>query len=121
MALVQSSSSADDEDDDINAPAGAVYKTHSTGIFDLLEDLKEKAEEELSSLRKAETNSKHNYEMLKQSLEDSIAADNKAKDKASAAKAAAEEGKATAEGDLAMTEKALDDAKAAAEEGKATA
>merc|ERR1719387_3175202 len=70
VALVQSSSNSDD--DDINAPAAAVYKTHSTSIFDLLEDLKEKAEEELASLRKAETNTKHNYEMLKQSLEDSI-------------------------------------------------
>merc|ERR1719277_1728847 len=112
VALVQSRQ-GDDDDEEINAPAGAVYKTHSTSIFDLLEDLKEKAEEELADLRKAETNTKHNFEMLKQSLEDSIAADTKAKDEASAAKAAAEEGKATAEGDLDMTEKALDDAKAA--------
>merc|ERR1719159_1161236 len=113
MSLVQSSEKSDDDDEDVNAPAAAVYKTHSTGIFDLLEDLKEKAEEELSALRKAETNTKHNFEMLKQSLEDSIGADTKAKDEAAAAKAEAEGGKATAEGDLAMTEKALDDAKMA--------
>merc|ERR1719235_1703103 len=114
MSLVQSSQGAESDSDDldVNAPAGAVYKTHSTGIFDLLEDLKEKAEEELASLRKAETNTQHNYAMLKQSLEDSIAADTEAKDEAAAAKAAAEEAKATAEGDLAMTEKALDDANA---------
>jgi hypothetical protein len=117
MALVQSS--ADSDDEDVNAPAGAVYKTHSTSIFDLLEDLKEKAEEELANLRKAETNTKHNFEMLKQSLEDSIAADTKAKDEASAAKSAAEEAKATAEGDLDMTEKALDDAKTALAEANA--
>merc|ERR1719183_3018478 len=110
MALVQSSENSDDDDEDVNAPAAAVYKTHSTGIFDLLEDLKEKAEEELAALRKAETNTKQNYEMLKQSLEDSIAADTKAKDEASAAKA---------EGDLAMTEKALDDAKTALAEANA--
>merc|ERR1719199_1763033 len=119
MSLVQSSEKSDDDDEDVNAPAAAVYKTHSTGIFDLLEDLKEKAEEELSALRKAETNTQQNYEMLKQSLEDSIAADTKAKDEASAAKAEAEEGKATAEGDLAMTEKALDDAKTALAEANA--
>jgi hypothetical protein len=113
MALVQSQQGADSDDGDINAPAAAVYKTHSTSIFDLLEDLKEKAEEELASLRKAETNTKHNYEMLKQSLEDSIAADTKASDEEKAAKAAAEEGKATAEGDLAGTVKDLEDAKAA--------
>merc|ERR1719183_307225 len=110
MSLVQSSENSDDDDEDVNAPAAAVYKTHSTGIFDLLEDLKEKAEEELAALRKAETNTKQNYEMLKQSLEDSIAADTKAKDEASAAKA---------EGDLAMTEKALDDAKTALAEANA--
>merc|ERR1740138_660570 len=55
MALVQSSENSDSDDEDVNAPAAAVYKTHSTSIFDLLEDLKEKAEEELSDLRKAET------------------------------------------------------------------
>merc|ERR1719450_138543 len=119
MSLVQSSENGESDDLDVNAPAGAVYKTHSTGIFDLLEDLKEKAEEELASLRKAETNTQHNFAMLKQSLEDSIAADTKAKDEAAAAKAAAEEGKATAEGDLEMTEKALDDAKTALAEANA--
>merc|ERR1719343_1124189 len=113
VALVQSRQGADDDDEEINAPAGAVYKTHSTSIFDLLEDLKEKAEEELASLRKAETNAKHNYEMLKQSLEDSIAADTKASDEEKASKAAAAEAKATAEADLAETIKALEDAKAA--------
>ena len=43
---------------------------HSTSIVDVLEDLKDKAEGELADLRKAETNSLHNYDMLKQSLED---------------------------------------------------
>merc|ERR1719199_2159302 len=86
MSLVQSSEKSDDDDGDVNAPAAAVYKTHSTGIFDLLEDLKEKAEGELADLRKAETKTKQNYEMLKQSLEDSIAADTKAKDEESESK-----------------------------------
>jgi chaperonin cofactor prefoldin len=117
MELIQSShsssSSDEDSDDDMEAPAAAVYKTHSTNIFDTLEDLKEKAEEQLSALRKAESNTKHNYEMLKQSLEDSIAADTKASDEEKASKAAAEEDKATAEGDLAGTVKNLADAEAA--------
>merc|ERR1740127_310434 len=94
MSLIQSSDKSEDDDLDVNAPAGAVYKTHSTGIFDLLEDLKDKAEEELANLRKAETTTQHNFAMLKQSLEDSIAADTKAKDETSAAKADAEEAKA---------------------------
>merc|ERR1719235_1072842 len=75
-ALVQQSSESDDEQEP-GAPAAAVYKTHSTSIFDVLEDMKEKAESQLDELRKAESNSKHNYEMLKQSLEDEIEADTK--------------------------------------------
>merc|ERR1719364_625627 len=63
--------------DDAGAPAAAVYKTHSTNIFDVLEDLREKAAGELSALRKAESNAAHNYGMLKQSLDDQIAADTK--------------------------------------------
>merc|ERR1719215_1165535 len=49
----------------------------------------------------------HNYEMLKQSLEDQIAADKKDMADEKAAKAAAEEAKAIAEGDLDTTSKDL--------------
>merc|ERR1712008_432058 len=85
--------------------------THSTGILDVLADMKEKAEGSLSDLRKAETNSKHNFEMLKQSLEDQMAADTKDMDDEKAAKAEAAEGKATAEGDLGETLKLLKNTK----------
>merc|ERR1740121_2037531 len=79
--------------------------------MDVLEDLKEKAEGQLSDLRKAETNTRHNYDMLKQSLEDQIANDDKHKANEKAGKAAAEESKAGAEGDLTMTSKRLADSK----------
>merc|ERR1719217_305673 len=95
------------------APDPVAYKTHSTSIVDVLEDLKDKAEAELSDLRKAETNSAHNYNMLKSSLEASIANGEKNLDEEKAAKSAAEEEKATAEGDLATTVKDLADAEAA--------
>merc|ERR1719480_115828 len=95
----------------MGAPAAAVYKSHSSGIIDVLEDMKEKAEAELSDLRKEETNSKHNYDMLKQSLDDQMAADTKDMDDEKAAKAEASEGKATAEGDLGETVKMLKDTK----------
>jgi hypothetical protein len=62
VALVQSQQGSDE--DELGAPAAALYKTHSTNILDVLEDLKEKAEEQLSNLRKAETNTKHNYETV---------------------------------------------------------
>jgi chromosome segregation ATPase len=103
LELVQSNT----EEDDSGAPAAAVYKTHSTNILDVLEDLKEKAEGELSALRKAESNSKHNFEMLKQSLDDQIAHDTKVMDDTKSFKASAEEKKASAEGDLQMTIKEL--------------
>merc|ERR1712217_675623 len=113
VALVQAKESSDADEGEIGAPAAAVYKTRSGNILDVLEDMKEKAEEQLGDLRKAETNTAHNFDMLKQSLEDSIAADNKDLAEEKAAKAAAEEAKATAEGDLAATNKDLADAEAA--------
>merc|ERR1719207_493696 len=76
-ALVQSQQGAEADDELLAAPAAAVYKSHSSSIFDVLEDMKEKAEGQLGELRKAESTTKHNYNMLKQSLEDEIAADSK--------------------------------------------
>merc|ERR1719407_134693 len=103
VALVQ----AQDSDSESGAPAAATYKSQSGGIVDVLEDLKEKAETELAEARKVESNAKHNYEMMKQSLEDQMAADTKDLSEEKSAKASAEEGKATAEGDLATTVKEL--------------
>ncbi|CAK0796494.1 unnamed protein product [Prorocentrum cordatum] len=96
MALVQSSSQNQDSGDDelSGAPAAAVYKSHSAGLVDLMEDLQEKAEEDLGALRKAESNAKQNYLMLKQSLEDSMSNSGKDLDDEKAAKSAAEEEKA---------------------------
>merc|ERR1719183_3415893 len=91
----------------MGAPAAAVYKTHSSSIFDVLEDMKEKAEGQLAELRKAEGSAKHNYNMLKQSLTDQIEADTKDMDEEKALKSSTEESKAVAEGDLAETVKAL--------------
>merc|ERR1719235_1224672 len=91
----------------MGAPAAAVYKTHSSSIFDVLEDMKERAEGQLAELRKAESATKHNYNMLKQSLEDQMDADNKDMNEEKSLKAATEENKAVAEGDLAETVKGL--------------
>merc|ERR1719395_376920 len=107
MALVQSQQGTESEDDAMAAPAAAVYKSHSGSIFDILEDMKEKAEGQLAELRKAESTTKHNYNMLKQSLEDSIEADSKDMDEEKSLKASTEEAKAVAEGDLAETIKGL--------------
>jgi len=112
VALVQAQQESDSEDDEVGAPAGAVYKTHSTSILDVIDDLKEKAEGQLSDLRKAELSTKHNFEMLKQGLEDSIAADSKLLAASKTEKASLSEQKASAEGDLSVTVKTLEEDKA---------
>mmetsp|Transcript_29651 Transcript_29651/g.67201 ORF Transcript_29651/g.67201 Transcript_29651/m.67201 type:complete len:704 (-) Transcript_29651:75-2186(-) len=115
LGLVQARQSSEADDEDLGAPAATVYKTHSGSILDVLEDMKEKAEEQLSDVRKAESSAKHNYAMLKQSLEDQSAADDKDLAEEKAAKAAAEEAKATSQGDLDGTVKDLADAKSGLE------
>merc|ERR1719492_718230 len=97
----------DQSDDMTGAPAAAVYKSQSGGIIEVLEDMKAKADGQLAELRKAEEAAKHNYEMLKSSLEAQIAADTKDMKEEKASKAEAEEAKAEAEGDLEVTTKEL--------------
>merc|ERR1719171_683812 len=113
LALAQSQQQTDADENELGAPAAATYKTHSTSIVDVLEDLKEKAEAELSDLRKAEANSAHNFAMLKQSLEMQAAADEKDLGEEKVAKAEAEESKAAAEGEPSATVKDLADAEKA--------
>jgi hypothetical protein len=103
IALAQT----DQGDEEFGAPAAATYKSQSGGIIDVLEDMKEKAESQLAEVRKAEGAAKHNYAMLKQSLEAQIAADTKDMKEEKAGKAEAEEAKAEAEGDLEMATKEL--------------
>jgi hypothetical protein len=113
LAFVQSQQGEDDDMAELGAPDPAVYKSKSGGIVDVLTDMKEKADTELSDLRKAETKNKHNFELLKLSITDAVAANNKELDENKAAKAEAEETLAAAEGELAMTNKALAEAQAA--------
>merc|ERR1719171_1317972 len=98
MSFVQGQESTDDED--AGAPDPAAYKSHSTGILDTLESLKAKAEEQLAALRKAESNTKQNYALLKQSLSDQIAYDTKEKKEEQAFNAETQQSKATDEGEL---------------------
>jgi len=112
LALVQASQGSGSEEDPSGAPDATVYKSHSSDLLDLLEDLQEKAEEDLAALRKAETNAKQNYAMLKQSLDDVNKNGDKDLADEKAIKNAAEEEKATNEKDLQITVKALNDAKA---------
>jgi len=107
QSLLQAQQESSDDDAEPGAPAAAAYKSQTGGIFDVLEDLKEKAEGQLADLRKAESNTKHNYELLRTSLEAQKDADTKDMNAQQAAKAGAEEDKAGAEGDLEITVKTL--------------
>merc|ERR1719217_361985 len=102
-ALVQT----EQADSDTGAPAAAVYEGHSDGIIGTLEGLTEKAEGQLDKARKTESTAVQNYQMLKQSLTDSIENANKDMDKAKKGLAESQEKKATATGDLEVTEKDL--------------
>jgi len=115
MALMQNNHKDEDQDDDSDtqgAPDPEAYKSHSSNIIDILMDMKDKAEEELADARKAEVNSRHNYEMLKQSLEDELSYQKKEMTEAQTTKTEAEGTKAVASGDLVKTEKDLADAQA---------
>merc|ERR1719251_225063 len=106
-ALVQTQQASDDGD--MGAPDPAVYKGQSGGIIDTLGDLLEKAEGQLAELRNKETAALHEFEMLKQSLQDKIKYETKELDEAKTGIAASNEKKATAEGDLEVTTKNLNE------------
>jgi chromosome segregation ATPase len=107
--LLQSSNSNSnmDEFDAAGAPAAAAYGSHSGNIIETLEDLLEKAQDQLADARKKEQTSTHNFELLKQSLEDQIKFASKEKSAAKQDLSGSSEKKAVAEGDLDVTSKDL--------------
>jgi predicted nucleic acid-binding Zn-ribbon protein len=104
-ALVQQN--AEDDDAGANAPDPAVYKSHSGDIVATLQNMFEKAEGQLAELRNDETKDMHNFQAMKQGLEDEIKYGQKELSESKANLAAAEEKKAGAEGELAVTTKDL--------------
>merc|ERR1719245_2897044 len=71
-ALVQSSEASEDSGDNLGAPNAAVYDGHSGGIVATLTDLLEKAQTQLKDAQNTETANLHNFQMLRQSIEDEI-------------------------------------------------
>jgi len=93
----------------VDAPEAAAYEGHSSGILDTLADMQEKAEGLLSDCRKAEVNSRHAFELLAQSLNDELKVQNDSLSRTKKQKSATAEVKGQAEGDLANTNKDLDE------------
>merc|ERR1719327_2189918 len=106
-ALVQSSSEEEDDAESLGAPAPDTYKGQSGGIIDTLGDLKEKGETQLEEARKAEQNALNKFQMVQQSLNDSIGVAKKNTAEAKKSKGQSEEKKAVAEGDLDVSSKDL--------------
>mmetsp|Transcript_30692 Transcript_30692/g.48998 ORF Transcript_30692/g.48998 Transcript_30692/m.48998 type:complete len:679 (+) Transcript_30692:65-2101(+) len=106
-ALVQTSEDSGEDEDAPGAPAAKVYENQSGGVIQTLEDLYSKAQGQLEDARKAETKSVQAFELLEQSLEDSIKFATKKLNEAKKALSVSKEAKATAEGDLDVTSKDL--------------
>jgi len=104
-AFVQSAHQS--ADGDAGAPDAAVYESKAGGIVEVLEDLLDKAQGQLSDARDKETKAQHSFDMVKQSLEDSTADGTKDMEAAKSSKAKAGEEKSTAEGALADVSKDL--------------
>jgi len=107
VALAQSDMDEGDAMDEVGAPAPEAYKSKSKGIVEVLEDMRAKAAGQLKEVQDQEVSAKHNFELLKQSLEDQMAADAKEIDESKESKAAAQGTKATAEGEMASTKESL--------------
>merc|ERR1719265_151651 len=103
---VQSLLQSEDQDEDLSLQpqaTAAAYESKGGGILDVLGDLKTKAEDSLSSSRKAEMEASHAYEMLKSSLEMELAQMNKRMGEATNQRSATEEGKHAAAEELQET------------------
>merc|ERR1719271_684871 len=109
LQATQGESDSDLEFQPAGAPDPAAYKSKSGGILSVLEDMLEKAKAELATAQKAEMNAAFDFKMLKQKIEDAVAFGEKTLAETKAAKAAAEEAKAVAEGELETASKNLAD------------
>mmetsp|Transcript_63394 Transcript_63394/g.151308 ORF Transcript_63394/g.151308 Transcript_63394/m.151308 type:complete len:690 (+) Transcript_63394:78-2147(+) len=111
--LLQRSKDAeeDDSDDSFGAPDPSTYENHSGSIIETLEDLLDKAREQLAESRKKEMTAKHNFEMLKQTLTDQVKYAEEDMQNAKKNLAASQEKKSNAEGELAATSKTLEEDK----------
>jgi peptidoglycan hydrolase CwlO-like protein len=111
-ALIQGQSretslAEDAAEEGVGAPDPAVYKNHGGGIIEVLSDLLADAQGQLAETRKKEMDSQHNFNVMELEIKDAIKFGKKQLDKTQKSKAAAGETQATAEGDLAVTSKAL--------------
>merc|ERR1740138_520835 len=104
-SVVQSLLQTAESDGDEQQPAA--YASSSGGIVDTLTDMRDKAEESLSSTRKDEMEAAHAYALLKQGLEDGVAVSKKQLTENTLMRSTTEEELHEAEASLAETQKVL--------------
>jgi len=108
--LQQTQTDANGADDELSLKQPqakmVAYESKSGGILATIKDMQEKAEAELSDLRKKEMSNTHNFKMIEQGLNAEIAHSNEKLGLAKAAKSGAEEALAKADGDKIATAKA---------------
>jgi len=108
QSLLQSAESEDDEDLSLQPQAtAAAFTSQGGGILDTIKDMSDKAEGTLTDARGAEMKSKHEFEMLKSSLEQELKTMKKRMSAATAEKAGTEKTMSDASEELATTEKTL--------------
>jgi len=121
-AFMQGNAADKDEEDDglgeLTAPTAKNYNSHSGGITDMIEDMKQKAVGQLKVLRTEEQNRQNNFNLVKGSLMQEIKVANNAiaeakesKNGASVLQASVETDKAASTKELTADTKALSDAK----------
>merc|ERR1719301_365335 len=105
--IQQNSAETENDDLTLKQPQAkqVAYESKTGGIIQTVKDMGAKAEAELSALRKKEMSDAHEFSMLESNLNSEIEHNAEKTSVATKAKAAAEESKATAEGDLAETKK----------------
>jgi len=94
---------------DVSAPEANAYEFQSGGVIEMLEKLEDKFNDERSDLEKAETNSRHAYDMLMQDLAAQIEHNTQARSDKAAARGKKLQAAADAKGDLADTTATRDD------------
>merc|ERR1719263_818047 len=87
----------------VSAPEAAGYEFQSGGVIDMLENLKEKFEDELRDLEKEEMNAEHAYELMSVDLKASIKQADAEMNAKAKIKSEKEEAAAEGKGDLADT------------------
>ena len=113
VTLIQNNRLGAQEDDvALGAPDAAVYEGQSHDIIKTLEDLLDEAQEQMSTARKTETTSSHNFLLLEQSLKDETKFETSQMEAAKKNLGQSTAAKATAAGDLAIASKSLAESQA---------